>query len=295
MKLLAYEQGGSYAIGLLDSTGEMIIPLAALGLNYHCMSDLIARATPKELAALSGAVSSPPGGCIPYKEVGKAAPIPHPRQDIICLGYNYLDHIKETTKLRGTLSVEPPAHAVYFSKRVNQALGDGGEIKARPDLDEQLDYEAELAVIIGKDAKNVPTDKAREYIFGYTILNDVSARTLQARHKQFYFGKSLDGFAPMGPWIVTADEFEQFPPRLGVSSYVNGELRQDSNTAQMIFDIPHIIEELSAGMTLLPGTIIATGTPSGVGMGFTPPRFLKAGDSVECVIEGIGRLRNTIA
>jgi len=294
VKFLTYKQGETCAPGLLDSTGEMIIPFAALGLDYRCMNDFISRATEKDLVVLAAAVSSPPAGCIPYKEAGKEAPIPQPRQDIICLGYNYLDHIKETTKLRGTASTEPPEHAIYFSKRVNHALPDGGEIQAHPALDEQLDYEAELAVIIGRDAKNVPADKVRDYIFGYTIVNDVSARVLQRRHKQFYFGKSLDGFIPMGPWIVTADEFDVFPPRLAVSSYVNGELRQDSNTSHMLFDIPHIISELSSGMTLLAGTIIATGTPSGVGMGFDPPRFLKAGDSVECVIEGIGRLRNTV-
>ena len=294
MKLLTYKHGAAYAPGLLDSTGEKIIPLAALGLEYRSMNDFITRATEKELALLAGAVSSPPAGCIPYKEAGKAAPIPRPRQDIICLGYNYLDHIKESTKFRGTQSAEPPAHAVYFSKRVNLALPDGGEIQSHSNLDGQLDYEAELAVIIGRDAKNVPAAEARDYIFGYTIINDVSARTLQRNHKQFYFGKSLDGFVPMGPWIVTAGEFDTFPPRLGIRSYVNAELRQDGNTAQMIFDIPHVIAELSAGMTLLAGTIIATGTPSGVGMGFDPPRFLKAGDSVECVVEGIGRLRNTV-
>ena len=294
MKLLTYKHGGSYALGLMDSTGEMIIPMAALGLGYRCMTDFISRATEKDFATLTGAVSSPPPGCIPYKEAEKAAPIPHPRQDVICMGMNYLDHIKEFSKFRGLPAVEPPTHAVYFSKRVNEALPDGGEIESHSHLDEQLDYEAELAVIIGKDAKNVPADKVRDYIFGYTIINDVSARVLQRNHKQFYFAKSLDSFTPMGPWIVTADEFEDCPPKLTVSSYVNGELRQDSSTIHMLFDIPHIISELSAGMTLLAGTIIATGTPSGVGMGFDPPRFLKAGDSVECVIEGIGCLRNTV-
>jgi len=295
MKLLTYKHDeGTFAPGILDSTGEKIIPLSALGFGYRCMNQLIAGATPEELATMAAAASSPPQGCIPYSKVGRAAPIPQPRQDVICLGFNYLDHIKETAKLRSSASAGAPAHAVYFSKRVNLALGDGDEIKACPQLDEQLDYEAELAVIIGKDAKDVPAARAGEYIFGYTIMNDVSARALQTRHKQFYFGKSLDSFTPMGPWIVTADEFDSLPPQLRISSYINGELRQDSSTTNMLFNIPHIIAELSAGMTLLAGTIIATGTPAGVGMGFDPPRFLKAGDSVECVIEGIGRLRNTV-
>ena len=157
-----------------------------------------------------------------------------------------------------------------------------------------MDYEAELAVIIGKDAKSVPISEVKNYIFGYTVINDVSARTLQTRHKQWYFGKSLDGFLPMGPCIVTAEEFP-YPPRLSIQSRVNGELRQDSSTELMIFGIDHVVSELSAGMTLKAGTIIATGTPAGVGMGFDPPRFLKPGDVVECSIEGIGTLVNRVS
>lgn len=159
---------------------------------------------------------------------------------------------------------------------------------------QDLDYEAELAVIIGKEAKNVPAAQVRNYIFGYTVINDVSARTLQTRHKQWYFGKSLDGFLPMGPCITTAEELP-YPPRLSIQSRVNGQLRQDSNTECMIFDIDHIVSELSAGMTLKAGTIISTGTPAGVGMGFDPPRFLNPGDIVECSIEGIGTLVNRVS
>lgn len=159
---------------------------------------------------------------------------------------------------------------------------------------ERLDYEAELAVIIGRAAKNVKAKDAMDYIFGYTVLNDVSARVLQAAHKQWYFGKSLDGFTPIGPCIVTADEFEAYPPQLGIRSFVNGEKRQDSNTRLQIFDIDHVIHELSQGMTLKAGTIIATGTPAGVGMGMDPPQFLHPGDTVQCEIEGIGTLTNTV-
>ena len=160
-------------------------------------------------------------------------------------------------------------------------------------LVERLDYEAELAVIIGKTAKNVKAEEAGEYIFGYTVLNDVSARDLQTGHKQWYFGKSLDGFTPLGPCILTADE-TAFPPALDISCAVNGEERQRSNTALLIHSIAGVIEELSAGMTLLPGTIIATGTPAGVGMGFDPPKFLKSGDVVECTIQNIGTLKSTV-
>ena len=156
-----------------------------------------------------------------------------------------------------------------------------------------LPYEAELAVILGRDALNVPAEEAYDYVFGYTIINDVSSRDLQARHKQFYFAKSLDTFTCMGPWIVTADDLP-CPPVLHISSKVNGELRQDSSTGNMIFDIPYIIEELSSGMMLRAGTVISTGTPSGVGMGFTPPKFMKSGDTVECIIEGIGSLTNHV-
>jgi 2-keto-4-pentenoate hydratase/2-oxohepta-3-ene-1,7-dioic acid hydratase in catechol pathway len=182
---------------------------------------------------------------------------------------------------------------VYFSKRVNRAVAPGDPIQGHLDLDEQLDYEVELAVIIGRDARNVRKELAYDFIFGYTILNDVSARSLQGKHKQWYFGKSLDGFTPMGPCIATEDEFAR-PPALGIQSSVNREPRQFSNTNHMIFDIPHIISELSGGMTLKAGTIISTGTPAGVGMGMQPPRFLKKGDVVRCEIEGIGVLENMV-
>ena len=156
-----------------------------------------------------------------------------------------------------------------------------------------LDYEVELALVIGKDAKNVKREDAYDYILGYTIMNDVSARNLQTRHKQWYFGKSLDGFTPLGPCIVTKKDLPD-PANLKIMSRLNGEVRQDSNTSLLITDIPFMIEELTAGMTLKAGTIIATGTPGGVGMGFVPPRFMKKGDVIECEIEGIGVLRNTI-
>ena len=155
-------------------------------------------------------------------------------------------------------------------------MPDGGFIEAHTDLVQKLDYECELAVVLGKDAKDVPAGQTKDYVFGYTILNDVSARDVQTAHKQWYFGKSLDGFTPMGPCIVTADEFDTYPPALPIRSRVNGELRQDSNTKLQIFDIDHVIHELSQGMTLKAGTIIATGTPAGVGMGFDPPKVFKS-------------------
>ena len=230
---------------------------------------------------------------LPLADVTLLAPIPHPRQDVICLGINYQDHAEESARYNGDSFQKERSIPIYFSKRTAEAVAPGGFIESHPGLVERLDYEAELAVIIGKTAKNVPAGQAAEYIFGYTVLNDVSARVLQTTHKQWYFGKGLDGFTPMGPWITTADEIP-FPPALDISSHINGELRQNSNTRLLITGIAEIIAELSSGITLLPGTIIATGTPAGVGMGFDPPKFLKSGDVVECTIQGIGTLRNTV-
>ncbi len=221
------------------------------------------------------------------------SPIPRPAQDVLCLGINYAAHAVEADRFSSEAFGGERPYPIFFSKRVNYSQGTGAGIPSYPDLVDSLDYECELGVIIGKDAKNVAREDAAEYVFGYTIVNDVSARNLQTRHKQWYFGKSLDGFTPMGPCIVSADEFA-FPPQLGISCLVNGEVRQDSNTGYLIAGIAEIISILSEGMTLQAGTIIATGTPSGVGMGMTPPSFLKAGDVVECRIEGIGSLQNTI-
>ena len=215
------------------------------------------------------------------------------RRNDSVLGINYMEHAEESARYKKEAFGGERPFAVYFSKRVNRAVEDGGYIESHSDLADSLDYECELAVVIGKECRNVAKEEVREYILGYTILNDVSAREIQTRHKQWYFGKSMDGFTPMGPWIVTADEFS-FPPKLAIQSYVNGELRQDSNTEKLIFGIDHVISELSAGMTLKAGTVIATGTPAGAGMGFVPPRFLKPGDVVSCKIEGIGTLTNTV-
>lgn len=232
---------------------------------------------------------------VPLEEVTMLAPIPQPRQDVICLGMNYRDHAAEAARYDEEAFAKERPTAVYFSKRVNQAGNPDGVIPRYKGLVTRLDYEAELAVIIGKTAKNVKAADVKDYIFGYTVLNDVSARNLQTEHKQWYFGKSLDGFTPMGPCIVTADDSQiSFPPALEISCKVNGQERQKSNTSLLIHSIPEIIEELSSGITLLPGTIIATGTPAGVGMGMDPPEFLQYGDVVECTIERIGTLRSTV-
>lgn len=168
-----------------------------------------------------------------------------------------------------------------------------GIIDSHSNLTGQLDYEAELAVILSRDAKDVPTDQVKDYILGYTILNDISARDLQSAHQQWYFGKSLDNFTPMGPWIVTRDELD-WMPKAGIRSYVNGELRQNSSTDLMITSIETAVHQLTQGITLLAGTIIAMGTPSGVGMAFDPPKYMRPGDVVRCEIDGIGALENTV-
>ena len=232
-------------------------------------------------------------GAAPIEEVKLLAPIPHPRQDVICLGINYMDHAEESARFKKEEFNGERPYAVYFSKRVNQAVNPGDGIPSHSDIVKDLDYEAEMAVIIGKEASHVPENQVKDYIFGYTIINDVSARTIQNRHKQWYFGKSLDGFLPMGPCIATVDELE-FPPKVQVQSRVNGELRQNENTSRLLFGVAYIVSELSQGMTLKPGTIIATGTPAGVGMGFNPPKFLKPGDVVECSVEGIGSITNPV-
>ena len=284
MKLVTYRENGAEQVGALTKDGTAILPLPVPDMNT-----LIETMT---LSQLSSAVTAAEGSgaSVALADVELLAPIPRPRQDVLCLGMNYKAHASEAAKYDADAFTKEKPAAVYFSKRVSEAVAPGGVIQSHQDLVERLDYEVELAVILGKTAKHV---KAADYIFGYTVLNDVSARDLQTGHKQWYFGKSLDGFTPMGPCIVTADEIA-FPPALGISSTVNGEPRQDSNTSLFLNSIQDVLEELTAGMTLLPGTIIATGTPAGVGMGFDPPKFLKPGDVVECSIEGIGTIRNEV-
>ena len=284
MKLITYSHQGSTHPGVLTAGDTAVYPLP-----YPSMQALI-EAPWEQVRAAARQVSGEP---IPLEQVTLLAPIPSPRQDIICLGMNYLDHAAESARYDGDSFRKDSAIPVYFSKRVAEAVPPGGWIESHPGLVEQLDYEVELAVIIGKAARKVPAERVSEYIFGYTIVNDVSARRLQTTHKQWYFGKGLDGFTPMGPCITTADEVA-FPPALAISAKVNGELRQSSNTRLLITSIADIIAELSSGITLLPGTIIATGTPAGVGMGFDPPRVLKSGDVIECAIENIGTLRNSV-
>ena len=233
------------------------------------------------------------GAAVNLDEIKLLAPIVRPRQDVVCLGINYDAHAEEAGRFSDAAFGGERPYTIYFSKRVNRATATGEKVPAYAKLVDSLDYEVELGVVLGKDAKNVTREEACSYVFGYTIINDISARNLQTRHKQWYLGKSLDGFTPMGPCIVTADEIGD-EQNLAISCKVNGELRQSSNTKYMIQTVAGAIAELTQGMTLEAGTIIATGTPAGVGMGMTPPTFLKHGDKVVCEIEKIGTLENEI-
>ena len=293
MKFTTFNYDNKEQVGILTRDEQGVYPIKTLGLNYETMNELIENITDDQITTLQLAIEKDSNEVVCIDDVTKMAPIPNPKQDIICLGINYMAHAVESARYKKEAFGGDRPYAVYFSKRVNLSTGDGDYIPSYPELVDSLDYEAELAVIIKKDAKNVAKEEAYNYVFGYTIINDVSARNLQTRHKQWYFGKSLDGFTPMGPCIVTKDEFVN-PPVLKICSRVNGELRQNSTTDLMITSIEDVIHELSQGVTLKAGTIIAMGTPAGVGMGFEPPKFLKAGDIVECEIEGIGSLKNMV-
>ncbi|MGG3563498.1 fumarylacetoacetate hydrolase family protein [Neobacillus rhizosphaerae] len=222
------------------------------------------------------------------EEVTLLAPIPRPNKNIFCVGKNYVEHALELGS-----ADDIPEHVMVFTKAPTTVTGPGAVVLNHQAVTKQLDYEGELAVIIGKKGRGIKKEEALDYVFGYTIINDVTARDLQAKHKQFFMGKSLDTTCPMGPWIVHKSLIDN-PNHLHIETKVNGQVRQSSNTEKFIFPIEDIISVLSAGMTLEPGDIIATGTPAGVGKGFNPPRFLKPGDQIEIFVESIGTLTNTI-
>ena len=224
------------------------------------------------------------------EDVRLMAPIPRPRKNIVCLGLNYADHVRESGKeAQGSESL--PQRPIYFTKAPTTITGPYDDI-LYPRVTEKLDYEVELALIIGKEGKYIPEDEVYDHIAGYSVFNDVSARDLQMSHLQWFKGKSCDTFSPMGPYLVTSDEVAD-PQRLDVCCKVNGETRQSSDTSKMIFDIKKIVSTLSAGMTLEVGDIIATGTPSGVGSAH-PSGFLNVGDIVECAVEGLGSIVNRV-
>lgn len=286
MKLYTIESENKQYVAV-EGKNSRPVALNLLGIEVKDMNDLISHfdeMKPKIVEGLKKEIDETVIGEYKIK-----APIPVPLQDVICLGVNYRSHIEETVDV---LDFTKKTDTVYFSKRVNAANDPDGVI---PDYDfvDSLDYEVELGVILKKDALNVSVKEAADHILGYTIINDVSARNLQHKHQQWYRGKSLDGYLPMGPCIVTADEIEDAHD-LNILCYVNDEKRQDSNTKYMITSVEEAISELSQGMLLKAGTIIATGTPGGVAMGMKPPVYLKKGDIIRCEIQGIGSLVNRV-
>lgn len=292
MKFITFLYNSKEMVGIITPDGQEAVPCSELGVNYPDMETLASHISNEELSALKERLAGAKGG-IPLSEVKILAPIPRPSRDIICLGVNFKDHAEESVGVMGAEYGGERKFPIYFAKHVNEAVPCGDYINGHFDIVTELDYEAEMAFVVKKDALNVKAENAGEYVFGYTIMNDVSARCIQMRHKQWFRGKSFDGFAPMGPCLVTADEFE-FPPKLDISCKVNGELRQKSNTALYIHNIPYALEELSSGMVIKAGTIISMGTPGGVGMGFKPPKYLKCGDVIECEVQGIGKLVNEV-
>jgi 2-keto-4-pentenoate hydratase/2-oxohepta-3-ene-1,7-dioic acid hydratase in catechol pathway len=237
---------------------------------------------------------TPPAGVlVPRASLKLLAPIPRPGKNVFCVGRNYKEHIDEGMRAQGKAPAPLPVLAEFFTKPPTAVIAVGDTIPLHPAATKQLDYEVELAVIIGRKGTDIPAAQAFDHVFGYSIINDITGRDLQRAHGQWFKGKGLDRSCPFGPVVVHASAL----PNVGdlrISSTVNGEIRQDSRTSNMIFPIPQIIEQLSRGLTLEPGDIIATGTPAGVGYAMTPPRFLAHGDRVSADIEGIGSLENVI-
>ena len=230
--------------------------------------------------------------CIAKQDVVYHSPIPRPRQNVICLGLNYMDHVSETTG-KSKEEVKLPRSPIAFTKAANSMNGPYSDIEIDVNVSAKMDWESELGVIIGKPGLGITEEDAMLHVFGYSVINDVTARDRQKWHKQFYIGKSSKGCCPMGPVIVTTDEITD-PHNLELRSWVNGDLKQESNTKHQIFKIPNVISVLSQGMELEAGDIIATGTPSGVGYARTPPEFLMPGDVVECEVERIGKISNKV-
>lgn len=299
MKFICFENKNidTNKIGILTKDESFILELNSMNLSkkFDDMNDVIKNIKEEDIIKIKSILlNNNNDKVIKYKkdECKIIVPIEKPVHDILCVGVNYKAHLDETQEHFAKIDIieEKP---VYFSKRVTKAIGPDDDINGHFDINDKLDYEVELAVIIGKSGTNIPSDKVEDYIFGYTVLNDISARGLQKDHVQWFRGKGLDTFTSIGPCIVHKSEMK-LPAHANIRSRVNGELRQNSNTSMFINNINKLVSDISIGLTLEPGDIIATGTPDGVGLGFTPPRFMKSGDVVECEVEGIGILKNYI-
>jgi len=281
-------------LGVLDETGQAVIDLedAVPGVPATMLG--LIEDGPSALASLRDALPSD-ADRLPLSAVRLLAPIPRPPRNVFCVGKNYREHAKEVSGAGQGLwgDADEPTVPIIFTKAPSAVIGPGAPIPASSDPTDSVDYEGELAVVIGTGGRGITKAKAMEHVFGYTILNDATSRRLQKEHQQWFIGKSLDGFCPMGPALVTRDEIPDVGA-LRVQTRVNDELRQDGSVSDLIFDIPTLIETLSRTMTLETGDIIATGTPAGVGMGFKPPRYLHPGDRVAITIEPIGTLENPV-
>ena len=285
MKLITYQDSSGVHIGALRN--NTIVPLDSIAPTMLALIE----AGPDGMAKAKQAVANAKA-VVPATSVKLLAPIPRPRQNVICVGLNYAAHAAEGARARG-VELKLPPYPVFFSKALNAVCGTNDDVPLDPKVTQQLDYEVELAFVIGKPGKNIKREEALAHVFGYTVVNDISARELQSQHGQFFKGKSLDRTCPIGPCITTADDIAD-PGKLALRLRVNGETRQDSNTSDLIFSIPILIEQLSLGMTLEAGTIVSTGTPSGVALGMTPPQWLKPGDVMEAEVDGIGVLMNKV-
>ena len=290
MKLARYLHGTSVCLGLVDVTAGSITPLGVAATHGDAMIALMSD-------SLAGRAPRVDGAAVALTAVKLLPPIAQPSKNILCIGKNYAAHAAEFTRSGYDSSASNaqdviPAAPIVFSKAPCTMSGAHDDIVVPWNITAQMDYEGELGVVIGKPGRNISRAAAYEHVWAYCVINDATARDLQAKHKQWLLGKSIDTFCPIGPWLTTADEVA--PDNLELQCWVNGELRQHANTRDLIFDIPAIIATISASMTLHTGDIIATGTPAGVGIGFTPPKFLKAGDVVKIAITGLGEIENRV-
>ena len=286
MRIATYFWGGQRQVGLVSPDGATVTPLALP--RAQAERGVLALI---EMAAAGVAMPAAGGASLPVSAVKLDAPIPLPRRNVFCVGRNYHAHAKELqASVFKDNDANPDAWPIIFTKVPECVVGPYDDVRVPSEVSTDIDYEAELCVVVGKGGRNISRAEALGYVYGYTVVNDVTARDVQMRHQQWDLGKSFDTFCPMGPWIVTADELDGTKTR--VRCWVNGELRQDGPTENMIFDIPTLIETCSRGITLFPGDLIATGTPAGVGMGMKPPRYLKAGDVVRVEIDGLGAIEN---
>ena len=294
MRLVTFSDAKGMRIGVHDAQSATIVDITAASRLPKDMTQFVALGK-NGLQRARRTVKSGEHR-LPAADVKIHAPIPRPAKNILAVGKNYHDHAREfyASGVDATAKETIPDVPIMFTKWPNSVIGPGEPIPSSNDYTNTTDYEGELVVVIGTGGRNIGRDKAYEHVYGYTIANDVTARALQNQHRQWFLGKSLDGYCPMGPCIVTADEIDDVA-QLRLTTTVNGELRQDAFVSQLIFDIPTLIETLSKVMTLDPGDLIATGTCAGVGIGFDPPRYLQPGDVVAVTIEPIGTLSNAVS